>query len=109
MLTQPSAYEVRCPRCDVSFPAETRQCMHCGGRTSAPGRIAIFDTLSEMRGDQAEPSMDTDFAIPSEAERELGVSDEPSSMGRSLIRSLGGFVWIIVLIGFTLARNCGEN
>lgn len=36
-------------------------------------------------------------------------SDEPSSMGRTLIRSLGGVVWIVMLIGFTLARNCGSD
>lgn len=47
--------------------------------------------------------------IPDQAARELEVADEPASAGRSLIRSLGGFVWVIVLIGFTLMRNCGEE
>ena len=45
--------------------------------------------------------------LPDQGDRELEMSDEPSSVGRSLIRSLGGLVWVIVLIGFTLARNCG--
>ena len=45
--------------------------------------------------------------LPDQEDRELEMSDEPSSVGRSLIRSLGGLVWVIVLIGFTLARNCG--
>lgn len=45
--------------------------------------------------------------LPDEEDRELEMSDEPSSVGRSLIRSLGGLVWVILLIGFTLARNCG--
>lgn len=27
-----SAYEVRCPRCETSFPPETRRCVHCGRR-----------------------------------------------------------------------------
>ena len=45
--------------------------------------------------------------FPDQSERELETSDEPSSVGRSLIRSLGGFIWVVVLIGFTLARNCG--
>ncbi len=45
--------------------------------------------------------------LPDQGDRELEMSDEPSSVGRSLIRSLGGLVWVILLIGFTLARNCG--
>ena len=45
--------------------------------------------------------------FPDQQERELDTSDEPSSVGRSLVRTLGGFIWVIVLIGFMLARNCG--
>ena len=30
-----SPYEVRCPRCDVSFAPETRTCVHCGGPTGS--------------------------------------------------------------------------
>ena len=32
-----SPYEVRCLRCDVSFPLGTRRCIHCGGPTSSSG------------------------------------------------------------------------
>jgi hypothetical protein len=45
--------------------------------------------------------------LPDQEDRQLEMSDEPSSVGRSLIRSLGGLAWVILLIGFTLARNCG--
>lgn len=47
--------------------------------------------------------------LPDQEDRELEMTDEPSSVGRSLIRSLGGLVWVILLIGFTLARNCGGD
>jgi hypothetical protein len=42
-----------------------------------------------------------------QSERDPEISDESPSAGRSLLRSLGGFFWVIVLIGFTLARSCG--
>ena len=35
-----SPYEVRCLRCDVSFPLETRRCVHCGGPTASTGAVA---------------------------------------------------------------------
>jgi hypothetical protein len=43
-----------------------------------------------------------------ENDRELDQEDQPSSLVRSLFRSLGGIVWILLLIGFSLARSCGE-
>lgn len=59
-----------------------------------------------------EPKSDSLFQLPdfSSTDREIPVEDEPTSpisIGRSLVKGLGGFVWIIVLIGFTLVRNCG--
>ena len=100
-------YEVRCPRCDVSFPVETRKCVHCGGQTESPDRVAILESLVQASAGPTDEFPDPMHAIPDQKERELDTSDEPSSLGRTLIRSLGGLVWVIVLIGFTLARNCG--
>jgi hypothetical protein len=112
MHSPTAIYEVRCPRCDVSFPVGTRNCIHCGNPTVGADRVAI---LESMLGSSTAP--DDEFSdltenpstvfFPDQSERELETSDEPSSVGRSLIRSLGGFIWVVVLIGFTLARNCG--
>jgi len=60
----------------------------------------------------AEHDADSFFNLPefSSDEREIEEPDEgPVSIGRSIIRGLGGFIWVIVLIGFTLARNCGGD
>jgi hypothetical protein len=91
--------------------------MHCGGPTGGPtlgaDRAAVLESMlqpSTAQPDEFPEPMEFSHAggfIPDQTERELETSDEPSSVGRSLIRGLGGFVWVIVLIGFTLARNCG--
>jgi len=101
------SYEVRCPRCDVSFPVGTRKCIHCGGPTGTVDQAVTLESLLHPSTAPVDEYADPEFEVPGQEERELEVSDEPSSIGRSLIRSLGGFVWVIVLIGFTLARNCG--
>ena len=36
-----------------------------------------------------------------------GAEDAGSSPVKSLIRSMGGVIWILLLIGFSLARSCG--
>jgi len=124
-----SPFESRCLRCDVSFPIETRKCMHCGGPTtrgdelSAPDPIvsSAYEPISELGSHSPDPrsilsapgsteqKSDSLFQLPdfSSGDREAQSPDEPTSIGRSLIQGLGGFVWIIVLIGFTLVRNCG--
>ncbi len=39
-----SPYEVRCARCDVSFPVGTKDCIHCGGPTGPPGAEPSLST-----------------------------------------------------------------
>ena len=39
-MAEAHEFEVRCPSCDVSFPPETRSCLHCGGRTG-PARFQV--------------------------------------------------------------------
>ncbi len=108
MDSTPSAYEVRCARCEVSFPVETRRCLHCGGPTGRPGTGVALESWVSSNGEVDDEFPEpTGLLLPGQDGREIETPDEPSSIGRSLIRSLGGFVWIIVLIGFTLARNCG--
>ena len=114
MHSPTAIYEVRCPRCDVSFPVGTRKCIHCGNPTVGADRVAILESMLES---STAPPPDDGYSdlteipgtvfFPDQNERELETSDEPSSVGRSLIRSLGGFIWVVVLIGCTLARKCG--
>ncbi len=72
--------------------------------TSAAAAAEMSDR-SRVLPDQDERFFESPGVPPPPGE----LSDEPSSMGRTLIRSLGGVVWIVMLIGFTLARNCGSD
>jgi hypothetical protein len=51
---------------------------------------------------------DSDLGGEQPNDRELPVEDETTSVGRSLIRSLGGFVWILLFIGYSFVQSCGE-
>lgn len=83
--------------------------MHCGGPTGQPDGGVTLESWLPPSSAAADEYPDPLLAMPDQNERELEMSDRPSSIGRSLIRSLGGFVWVVVLIGFTLARNCGGD
>lgn len=109
-----SPYEVRCHRCDVSFPVETRRCIHCGGATSASNAgidVAAFTgTVEVATGSGPAPT--------SPAPISLGGSDDPDApgeapqqqgIGAALLRSFGSLFWIIALIGFSIARSCSEG
>jgi hypothetical protein len=137
MKSSAPTFEVRCAHCDVTFPVETRRCIHCGraihSRDQGGALVSIADSdwesgwesgglLGGLSGVEpgVEPSVESDRetgvrspkpidVMSNPVEHEGEVPDEPSSIGRSIIRSLGGFIWVIVLIGFTLARNCGGN
>ena len=149
--SEASPYEVRCARCDVSFPVEAKTCMHCGGPTGKPGRFAsasegVFSTGpmnndnfgtgvlsgdSQSHGDPArtpfEPSEESSLSHGDAFDEEvyadagangqlgggIGGSDsaseeEQTSAGRSLMNSLGGVIWVVLLIGFSLVRSCGD-
>lgn len=132
-----AAFEVRCRRCEVSFPVGTRKCLHCGGPTAAAGGSASEqvvlapasdtrhapplpreartadarpiepeDDVSLRSGTSITQSISESIYGPGPNERELDIPDEPPSVVRSLLSSLGGLVWVILLIGFTLARQC---
>ena len=140
-----SPYEVRCPRCEVSFPVETKTCMHCGGPTGAPGQILsenpVLSSTAPNRVEDfqmggvagsvepthapIEPSEESPFShgdafdedTYSEARKKrqsgaeaggqvLAEEEEQTSTGRSLLNSLGGVIWVLLLIGFSLVRSC---
>ena len=141
MTASSSAFEVWCPRCDVSFPVETKRCVHCGGATTKTGR-SRFDASAEPSNYESDESRwshshddshyegdsghdgglsqessaasedgigrDELFQLPDfgAGESEAEVSNGPVSTLQSVIRSLGGFIWVIVFVAFTLVRNC---
>jgi len=118
------AYEVRCPRCNVSFPVETKQCFHCGGATGRSGAFVpvdpqgassmakVFSSDSPVQiGERPfEASEDGGSSSAEEWPSEVGVEQEQESPSfvKSILRSFGGFVWIALLIAFSLARSCGD-
>lgn len=119
-------YEVRCPRCKVSFPVETRRCIHCGGATSAaPSTVGAGVSAGPIdlggaegrasgpfggaTGAAGSPTASPPFP-PEEIDAAEGEAAGPVSWGASLLRSFGSLIWIGALVAFSMIRNCqGEG
>ncbi len=122
---QPTPYEVRCPRCDVSFPVETRRCVHCGGPTLAPAPppasavdptsmppwIRTSDEGSGSPGpyDDAGASGAGQAPGAGSADRADAPEEAPSSLVSTLLRTFGSLFWVIALVAFSILRSCGED
>lgn len=108
-----AVFEVRCHRCDVTYPVGTKRCMYCGDR---PGPQSVF-------GSPAQTSHGEDFGSledlmrqgepePTGAERGprhgdgTGNDDEPEPPRGMLLRMLGSLSWVILLIAVSLYRSC---
>ncbi len=111
-------FEVRCPRCDVTFPIGTKRCVHCGGRTvrsSGPRAVGRIEAIGGSEEDASSGPIEWasgsggDLPEYDGSDREFEVEDEPPSIARTLVRSLGGLIWVIALIVFSLVRNCGDK
>ena len=118
-----ASFEVHCANCQVTFPVETRVCLHCGGPTTQAtydsAYSADYTTADAGYTERAiEPTNESPFSYgqadvggarpagePLEGE---DGSEAPVSLGRSLMRSLGGIIWVLLLIGYSFAQNCGE-
>lgn len=105
-------YEVRCGRCNVSFPKGTKKCLHCGGPTGPshgpgssmrPGRLeALFDPREPEKGTHADDGFLRPSAVDEEPEQEVGRAG-------GLLRGAITVVWILLAIGFSIARACSES
>jgi hypothetical protein len=95
-------YEVRCPRCNVSFPPGTKRCMHCGGRTG-PGLVAGSTSQSDGPEFVLRPSDRTGPGAFGEEEEELG------DRRPGLMRSAVTVIWVLLAIAFSVIRACSEN
>lgn len=112
MRSPVSPFEVRCPRCDVSFPIETRRCIHCGGATTAPGVVAgigIRVGPLESAGEGGPGSFPTMPSGPGDRDVDEASSAPAQGLGATLLRSFGSLFWVIALVGFSLLRTCSEE
>ena len=87
-----SPYESYCHACGVTFPAEARQCVHCGGRLA-------HARLTESQESVAEQT----WLEGPEALEETG-DDEGAS---PTLRRFGGLlVWIVVALSALISNLC---
>lgn len=108
-------YEVRCPRCDVSFPTGTKTCLHCGGATGPStgprGRVRVAEWARPSRDEQASDMARFELAQPARAtpiDAQIAEEDDTPRRG-GLIRGAGTLVWILLAIGISIARSCSEG
>jgi hypothetical protein len=104
-------YEVRCPRCEVTFPTGTKRCVHCGGRT-APSHVRVAAGSPGSHDHLMGPSAEEVVVLPAEGGglEPLGVEEEAEGGGRSgLVRSAVTLVWVLIAVGFSILRACSES
>jgi len=94
-------YEVRCHQCNVSFPPETKRCVHCGARTSAqppPGArlVQVMEGAGEAPGSALERNRRAQEQGELEAEME----------GRSPFRFGSTGLWIALALFAGIMRAC---
>ena len=82
----PTAFEVYCHRCRVTFPLGTRTCLHCGGR---------------LARERQAPSR---FAAPQELDPEAVLAEGEIPVRRAL--SPFTAIWVLLAIAATLYRAC---
>lgn len=98
--TTPDAYEIRCARCDVSFPPEARVCLHCGNRLGG---------LVLGRPRRGRPTASADAAQPGTGPGPIdGEVDEGDLEQRSggLLRTGLGSAWVLLALTATCYRVC---
>ena len=83
-------YEVYCFHCRVTFPAEARRCVHCGGPLFAAGERAAA---------AAPAASIARLPVPAAEEEEEGTL--------SAVRRFGGLaIWAIIALGAVLQSLC---
>lgn len=109
-----SRYETRCPSCKVTFPVETKVCIHCGGRTG-PSMVRLPDPSPDREGAKDTESIvdilrrRQQSADPSRIEAEVSVEDEEEQVRPSRMRSLMTLIWVVLAIGISVVRACSEG
>jgi len=108
-----SEYEVRCPRCDVSFPTGTRKCLHCGGATGPShgpnGRRKGVERVAVRVADDAPDPKRFELAEVRRAEPIDGEPEDEDPRRGGVLRGVATVVWILIAIGISLARSCSDG
>ena len=107
-----SKYEVMCRSCDVKYPIGQKRCVHCGARTE-PSFIEVGDSPQSFTAEvsHAEPEPESgDFRF-GEGEEMIfmpagtdSVDEEPPR--GSMIRKLGGLMWLVIFVVITVIQRC---
>jgi hypothetical protein len=120
MSSERGAFEVLCPRCDVTFAVGTRRCIHCGGKTAGAGSQSVRPLNVDFSFGNSESVAEESFDAPSapvpqlfqrsEESANFDPEEEPTrSPLRSILASMGSLTWIALLIAFSIfGRACGE-
>lgn len=95
-MRKSSAYEVRCPSCDVSAPPGTRRCMHCGGPMIEAGTVALSS---------AAPESLQEVILRHERAGGDAIEDEEAAPRSGFSRGIG-LLWILMLIAVSVYRQC---
>ena len=104
------SYEVWCHSCNVTFPAETRTCLHCGGRTrpERPRRtlrgseVEVFAPTIDLGGGRSS-------GVPPFTDFSESPAEEAEPVRRSMMRAGMTFLWFVLIAGFTAWRACSQN
>lgn len=109
-MEQSPQYEVRCPRCDVSFPNGTKRCLHCGGRTGASS-LGIARLTRSAQSDVSDAQALEFVPQPVEPGAPLPIGEDEPVGGRrhGLLRTAATLVWVLAAIAFSIMRACSDS
>jgi hypothetical protein len=108
--TSQDVFEVRCHRCEVSFPLGTKRCMYCGGKPSAgPPQVEFLD-IGEMEAHTV-PAARRAPGLPrprqAEVEQEGEAEEEEQlSLRQTLPRVAMSLAWVVLLVVVSIYRAC---
>ena len=91
-------FEVYCGRCRVSFPVETRRCVHCGGPTGPA--LAAGGLRAGRAPVQAPVRAPAGAGAGAEEEAELETLGKPRAFSPLTL------VWIVLIVGGYAMRSC---
>ena len=85
-------YEVYCYQCRVTFPAEARRCLHCGGQLYGPNqRPGLAPQLAQSAGP-------------------IATGEDVDEGPVQLARRFGGIgVWVLVALAAMLQHLCSPG
>ncbi len=113
-----SFYEIRCQRCDVSFPPETKVCIHCGERIRPQRQVltsipALEDAFQGIIPADALAGKSSSAVLPGSPGMEIpenpsgAIEEEEEEQPRfSKSRLLGNLVWIVLAVLASAFQVC---